>query len=614
MDHPLSWHMPGIDLTAERPFRLGATEFDPGSRDASFPGGHERLRPQSLKVLIALTRRKGQVVTRNELVDLCWGGRAIGDDVINHSISLLRSFAERAGGFTIETVPKAGYQLIEAIPKPRPRGWLLALPAAAVLGLIVGALLLGRPDRQSDPPTPSIAILPFDQSGPGAATLAAETQTALSHSLSEGGFPIRFVGEPGNDSLILSGDVRQSARQVRATIRVELPSPRTIIYSQQFDASGEATQLLPERIGAQVGAALSWTGALMALDRRHPTDPAITAQLLKKSAMSVQGGDALQLYKMSRSLAPKAPKSAIAQLGLAFETGFALEQIPRDQRPAAVIAARGAADRAIALAPEFGDAFAPWCSLHSRILFAQCEDRLRAAMRADPAAPFVALFLSSELDNVGRFAESLELAQMSLANDRYKLWKLVRTVNALEATGRSGEADALYRQAVRWWPDQPALAMNRMAGMAERGDFDAIERFGKGALPNRLNAAVKAEDKAAAGRACPLKSRPSMASLFCLIGLAQAGEMDGAFAVADQLYPRLQGRSPAETEALWLDQPGKPPFSFLSAPAAAPMRRDPRFLALAERTGLLAYWRSGRLPDFCRPPRPEPVCAQLRRR
>jgi hypothetical protein len=40
------------------------------------------------------------------------------------------------------------------------------------------------------------------------------------------------------------------------------------------------------------------------------------------------------------------------------------------------------------------------------------------------------------------------------------------------------------------------------------------------------------------------------------------------------------------------------------------MRRDPRFLALAERTGLLAYWRTGRAPDFCQQ-KPEAVCREL---
>ena len=610
MDRPLAWHVPGIDLAAERPFSLGATSIDPASRDASFPGGTERLRPQSLKVLIALARRKGEVVSRNDLVDLCWDGRVIGEDVINHSISLLRTFAERAGGFSIETVPKAGYRLVETATPSRSRSWRFVLAGLAVLVAVMGALLLGRMDRQSRPPTPSIAILPFDQS-PAVSQLAAATRAALSHSLSEGGFPVRLAKDVGTADLIISGDFRQLGDKVRATIQVELPSPRTIIYSQQFDASGPDAQILPERIGAQLGASLSWTGALMALDRRHPTDPAITAQLLRTPALSVQANDPLQLYEMARTIAPKAPNSAIAQLGLAFETGFALEQIPRDQRPAAIAAARTAADRAIALAPDFGDVYATWCSLRSRTLFAQCEDRLRAGQRADPNAPFVSLFLSSQLDNVGRFDEALELARMSLANDRYKLWKLVRMVNALELTGQSEEAEAVYRQATKWWPDTPPLAFGRMVGMAERGDFDAIERFNKDALPAGLNAAIKAKDKAAARKACPREADPSVASVFCMVGLAQAGDIDGAFAFANQLYPRIQGQSPAETEALWVDQPGKPPFSFLSAPALAPMRRDPRFLGLAERTGLLAYWRSGRLPDFCRPPRAEPVCKRL---
>ena len=54
--------------------------------------------------------------------------------------------------------------------------------------------------------------------------------------------------------------------------------------------------------------------------------------------------------------------------------------------------------------------------------------------------------------------------------------------------------------------------------------------------------------------------------------------------------------------------------AFLTDAAGAPLRRDARFIPLADRLGLLAYWRTGRLPDFCQPPAAEPVCAQLRRR
>src|SRR5690349_8309427 len=102
-----------IDLGREPPFVIGGATVDPVSRDAKYPAGQERLQPQTLKVLIALSRRRNQVVTRTDLVDSCWDGKFIGDDVINRSILMLRQFAERAGGFSIETVPKTGYRLVE---------------------------------------------------------------------------------------------------------------------------------------------------------------------------------------------------------------------------------------------------------------------------------------------------------------------------------------------------------------------------------------------------------------------------------------------------------------------------------------------------------------------
>lgn len=78
MDRPAAWRAIAVDLEAERPFRVGGATVDPLSRDASYPGGRERIQPQTLKVLVALARHKGEVVTRSELIDSCWGGRIVG--------------------------------------------------------------------------------------------------------------------------------------------------------------------------------------------------------------------------------------------------------------------------------------------------------------------------------------------------------------------------------------------------------------------------------------------------------------------------------------------------------------------------------------------------------
>ena len=98
--------------------------------------------------------------------------------------------------------------------------------------------------------------------------------------------------------------------------------------------------------------------------------------------------------------------------------------------------------------------------------------------------------------------------------------------------------------------------------------------------------------------------------MLCMLGLAELGEYDEAFVISHRLYSPLKGRSAQEGEKLWLDTPDGLPVAILSAPGGAALRRDPRFLALADSMGLLDYWRSGRLPDFCAPPG-EPVCVQL---
>ena len=86
--------------------------------------------------------------------------------------------------------------------------------------------------------------------------------------------------------------------------------------------------------------------------------------------------------------------------------------------------------------------------------------------------------------------------------------------------------------------------------------------------------------------------------------------MDSAFALAERFYPNRKGATPAAEDRLWLDDPDRSSTSYLASSAAAPLRRDPRFLPLADRLGLLDYWRTGRLPDFCRD-RPEPICARI---
>jgi hypothetical protein len=256
-------------------------------------------------------------------------------------------------------------------------------------------------------------------------------------------------------------------------------------------------------------------------------------------------------------------------------------------------------------------------------LLADCEDRLRAARRIDPDSPFVDAFLSRVLRDVGRFDEAGALTQLTYARDPYVPTKIGWMLRSLEFSGANNDAETLYQRGIRWWPEFSSNYFgNRLLPLLERGDWQSIGRLEQNIPSERrpsgyrdsaaLAAALRSKSAAGVKSACP-DSDDYWLNLRCLIGLAAISDFNGAFALADRLYPNRVGRTSAETERIWLENPDpSAPLELITSPAAAPLRNDPRYLALAERTGLLAYWRAGRLPDFCRE-RPERVCSQLKR-
>jgi hypothetical protein len=69
----------------------------------------------------------------------------------------------------------------------------------------------------------------------------------------------------------------------------------------------------------------------------------------------------------------------------------------------------------------------------------------------------------------------------------------------------------------------------------------------------------------------------------------------GEFGQIDDIYAVLQAWPNDEGMAVAV--------SVFFRPALAGARRDPRFMQIAQRSGLLTYWmKSGRWPDFCSEP------------
>jgi len=626
MDRLVSIEARRIDLAFETPFELGRARVEPAAHEITIAGASTRLQPQTMKVLIALRDRAGQVVSRDELVDRCWDGRIVGEDVINRCISLLRKVATDAGGFAIETVPKAGYRLVEEdgiAPPGRVRWPFLAGAGLAAATIAAGIMFVGRPGEPAGG-SPPIQMLPFIAEGgqSPAPEVAAAAQQALARTLADQGFTVQTppTTDHSGQGLVIKGNVIRAGNAVQATVVVEQGKQPLTLSSLQFDAPVAQAGALPAQIGAQVATAVAFTSALSAIAGR-PANPAMTSELMQQMTLLASGEEPLQIYPVAVRLARRDPKSAVAQLLLAMSTGQVLGEIPLEQRPAALELGRRAADQAQVLAPGFGMASIPWCLLHSQIRMAECEDRLRAGLRADPDSPLVPEYLSEQLAAVGRSDAALQFARIGVARERYMPGEIARLLRSLEATGHPGEAERLYAQARQLWPTYDWLFWSRIGGMLEWGDFGRLETFGsesdgrrllRGFETPALFSALRQGNLEQVKRECREAPDPSIRIVLCMLGLARLGDMDGAYRIADRLYPRLVGRSSAEEEALWLRQWDGPPYQYLMSRAAKPLRRDPRFIALAERTGLIQYWRRGRLPDFCTAGH-EPVCARIAR-
>jgi hypothetical protein len=536
---------------------------------------------------------------------------------------LLRSIERRLMGKGAPTaiLPEPKRRFAWAVGTPL---WAIAAVVAVVLIAAATAVFLTNGQATRGPlPKPTIALASFTAPSADAELrdFAGQTRDSISHTLSQTGIPVRLISSvpqdrPSAGDFLLSGELSRNADSVVAIVHLEEAAHGVTVFSRRFEAGPNEIRDLPERIGAQMADFFDGP-TLLVLDRRHPMDPALMAELL------ADADDQLQNYQNRKRVAAKAPDDPNAQIGVAFFTGFVLGEIPRNERPQAVTAARQAAERAIALAPEFGDTYATWCFLHSETRIAECEHQLRTGRRVDPDAPYLNGFLSALMRNVGRFDQAVELTRLSYTHNPYDHFKIRDMLRMFEFAGDGDDARKLYQQGVRWWPEfKDSFFRNRMFGIIDRGDFEAGRRLeeevGSQGIPagyrdsGAVVAALRSKSPSAVRRACAGEAA-FLVVVHCMVAFDTVGDLDSAFALADKLYPTRVGRTPAETERIWLDDPEGTPLEFITSPAAAPMRRDPRYLQLAQRVGLLAYWRSGQLPDFCRK-QPEPICGQLLKR
>lgn len=602
-----------IDLALEPAFALAGLEVRPATLEVLAGERREQLEPRIMQVLVALAGRRGEVVSRDELVQRCWGGRVVGDDSINRCIFQLRKLAESLGGFEIVTVPRVGFRLSETTGGARPGGLaqrrrmlLAGLAAAATLVLAGFGIWLSRSAAPHESAvTPRIAVRAFDVIGgdPQTKAISARLSDAVAGVLNEN---VVAVVPPGSAAdaadLVVGGTVSRQGDLVQ--VRAYLTDPRSqfTLWSAQFERSVAAEALLRDAVA--VAASDAVRSALETFQqpgqRLDPQTLAlfITGELATQSPDPLAPGKALRAFEQ---VVARAPNFGEGHALLALHLRSSVAPATGAARTAALARLRTEANAAIRLNPATSgsayDALYDVLRQESPGDIAKAEDVLLAGLRTAPDYPFLHMRECQLLTGVGRLEEALHRCERAIALRPLAGPIGHRYVHALSNVGRPDLAEQAVAKAFRFHPKHQMTRWRRFELAALYGspetaltilnDPEQTPLYMESQQVAALEAFLHArQTKAPADQVRALHLLRSENLRYFVMGGVIFGRLDDAFAgLAD---PRF------DSEAIG---------QLLFEPIMAPLRRDPRFWPVAARAGLVDYWRKrGVWPDFCRDP------------
>jgi tetratricopeptide (TPR) repeat protein len=236
--------------------------------------------------------------------------------------------------------------------------------------------------------------------------------------------------------------------------------------------------------------------------------------------------------------------------------------------------------------------------------FAQIYREDQVNLSLDPNTDYIAGDGGELLLRMGRVSEGLERSRRAAGLDPFSPVETSDVIVALVDNSRFAEAYSTLQRALRIWPDDTRLRVAHLAYEARFGTPDTAlailidpdqqpqkVRDMTLELYRRLGETRKSGQPAARRAFIAWLKREVVSGQapvdFAVPQLAEFGDVDGAF--------RLAFAAPADI--INVDP------EFLWEPEALPLRRDPRFIALAAKFHVADFWTStGLWPDFCSTP------------
>ena len=582
----------GQHMSESAAFRIGALVLHPG-RELLKDGQRQPLGSKALALLSVLAEARGQMVTKDELMEAVWPGVIVEENAIQVHIAALRK-AMGDEALRLTTIRGLGYRL-EAGPPSEP-----APPAGHRV----------------------LAVLPFDNlssdselgffcDGVSEEILTRITRharlTAIGRTSS---FQFRgankaLAGASLKASHVLDGSIQRSGGRIRVTAHLLDCASQSSLWSQRFDRDLQDIFAVQDEIAEAIAAALELEFASQEVT---PLDPAIYDLYLRAKERVTNP------VQMERNLASLQQVTRLAPLfgpgwaTLAYRRAELMMHSPYAARAAIRAAIESEIARAEELDPGHPDAVAArWEMLPPFGSLAAQEEMLGSAVVSSRESVDFLTTRAYFLECTGRSEAAAEESARAARLDPLNPFAMGLHGQALWFAGHWDRALATMEYVRTKWPDSHHSVAVLIQAQVHRQDWGAVARLTDPArlalYPLREHGGVVAfarvmHNGGSAGRRAMFDTIARRADATGHIDpqvaviAAELGFVDETFALLDRskFGPCGSPRDVMGTHAY---------RTLLLFPKAyQALRADPRFVQICARLGLVEYWlESGQWPD-----------------
>ena len=473
-------------------------------------------------------------------------------------------------------------------------GWSLLV--ALVIGVLVGAgYLLWR--SSLSPSSPTVAVAAADDT-PYARALARDLVVKLGRIQAANPASMNLIGEGERErksSFVF--EVGGSIRGLRSEANLVLLAPggRSILWSKDFEQPREKEADLRQQV------AVSGASVLDCAQDAITSETEVDQQTLKlylngcATLAEVYYHYAGVVIPMFLEVTKRAPrfKGGWAKLLLAEAEVAATDSTLKGAAIASALPRHIQAARA--LDPQMAEAYYADIQLLPGSAFKQQIQIADKALALHPDNPALLGLRAGLLQGLGRMNEAVAEAKKAAELDALSPTTRSDYITTLANAGYTESALAELKQGERLWPDTGPMIDARFRVHARYGDprvslriLRSIQEPGMPAifeafLLARIDPTPANVDRAIADATGMAASNPD--------GVAFLIQALGEFGREELIYDAIMTRPGADIDAINYS---------IFRPALRKFRRDPRFIRVAARTGLVDYWqKSGKWPDFC---------------